>query len=390
MRKKRSKDHILRKLMVSLIFLAIGFLAGFIVAGAGGYFQLPGYAPVLIFILTFFVSLVVHEMGHFISFVTDGVKMRALYLSAFLFITENGRWTLKFRPNSMTLIGGLVVPDVGVIEDEHNFQKMQKAYARAIIAGPVASIFLWLVSVIIIISFFLGSGSLSAAWLVYLGSLTVITLLIIVSSMFQTEAFVGDFPAYKLCKNDRFFAAMQLYQYVLLSSEPEKIRRQNTYLKEVLLNELAEKYGKREVHVFTLNIIDAFLVEYLVGETEELPPVVSDYITYLVDKPQVLSRLKNSEIALLLRAHIIRLLSAQENTKELALDFYQALKRDIEPVNPVKKYIIRQTEHVLGLADHGEYLQNKANIIISPAHDVLKNFPGYYMDELKLNHSTQH
>lgn len=341
----------------------------------------------LIFFLTYLFALVVHELGHFMSFVVDGVKMRALFLTVLLFIKENDRWTLKFRPNKLTAIGGMAVPDLDVIQDAADFSRLQKVYAKAIIAGPAASITLWLISIIVIVAFVVGvAGDRDiAGLLIYIGSLTVITLLIVVSSLFQSEALVGDFPAYKLCKEDRFFAAMQLYQYAMLSSNPTQVRKNNIYLKHIILEELDKKLKQRDTHVFTLNMVDALLVEYLAGESEELPPVISAYVAFLLQYPQRLDRLSNSEIALLLRFHIIRLLFTEEDTKEQARGLFKKLRSELDPLNPIKEYLIKQAEHMLGLVDHRQYLQNKENIRVSIAHDILKNFPGYFIDEVKLN-----
>lgn len=389
--KKQNKKFGLSFFIKLLCGFGFGGLIGMIASGGFKlpveYTALPVYVNIAIIIFTYLFAVSAHELGHFISFIKNGIKMRALVVSIFLFIKENGRWRFKFGPNKITLIGGIAVPDLGVVKNEADFRRLQIAYSKAIIAGPLTSITLWIVVCIIIVPIILTVANiyLKSMLFTFLVSLTLTTIFLIVTSFFKSEIAVGDFPAYTLTKNDSFFTAMQLYQYAFLSSDPESTRRENKYLKDMICEGLSKKLNIQDVNIYTLNIIDTLLVEYLAGVSDKLPQTVSKYIAFLLDNPHLLKSIKESEITLLLRFHIIRLLYTNEDTKQKAKELFYELKGEIKRVTPVSNYLIKQAEHFLGLADHSEYLKNKNNIRVSAAHGLWKNFDGYLIDEIKLN-----
>lgn len=389
------KDNRLKSsFIVKTIFVIIGMMFGFFIGiiSARGikipfeFIAPPAYLTIMILVITYIVVIGIHELGHFISFVRNGIKMRALFITIFLIIYENHKWRLKIRPNNITAFGGIAIPEVMPVKDEEQFKRLQQAYARAILAGPITSIIAWLVlSLAIVPMIILGQNIyINSILIIFMLSITGTTLLIIIASLLKNEIAVGDFPAYSLAKNDRFFLAMQLYQYVLFSSNPETNRRKNTFLKGIICEGLVEKLKKEDTHIFTVNIIDAFLVEYLAGFSE-LPKVVSDYIDFFLKNPELIRQSKASEAVQLLRFHIIGWLYRDENTRDRAMGLYDEIMAEMGRKTPVQKYLIKQIEHIMGIADNSKYLENINNIRTSSAHGLWKNFEGYYIDEMSLN-----
>lgn len=351
------------------------------------YMAFPFYVNLLIVVCTYFMAVAFHEFGHAYSFSKNGVKIRAVIVMFLFFIKENGRWKVKFRPNKLTAIGGIAIPDIRAIKDQADLEETQRAYAKAIIAGPISSIILWAgVTVLSVLIFFTATNSviLSTTFTVMV-SLTIITLFLLGTSFIKNEYAVGDFPAYKLAKNDRFFIAMQLYQYALFSTEHERVRNESYYLRNVLLDELEIKLQERNNHIYTLGLVDHFIIEHLTGRIEQMPSVIVDYVDYLQEDEERLANIKANDFGLSIYFHILRYMYTKEETKLKALDLYDDLKRKLKPNTPMRKYLLKQADHAFGFADHTEFLHNKENICISPAHDIWKNFDGYFVDELKLN-----
>ena len=343
-----------------------------------------------IVVLVYFLAVAVHEAGHFSGFEKNGIRMRAIFVTVFLLIRESDGWKLKVRPNSVTLLGGVAIPDLPVVKDREHFKRLQRAYARAVLDGPIASVLFCFAVLLLTMPFFFLStdGMVRRILSVVAFSVIAITVLLLIGCMMKTETVIGDFPAYRLCKSDSSFVAMQLYQYAAFSSDPELVRRKNRFLKELMLEDLKTKYRQRNFRVFTLNTIDIFVMEYLTGVSEELPETVREYVRTLLLSPVVRKKIPHSEVGIALWFHMIRLLSLRQKTWENALEEYRFLMDNINGSDPVNRYLTRQIEHVLGLADHSEFLKEKKNIRVSSVHGLWRNFEGYYMDEIKLNHDA--
>ena len=349
--------------------------------------NIPFVINILIILITYIVLIAAHELGHFFIFKKNNIKMRALFITVFMFIKENGSWKFGFKPNKITAIGGIAIPDVDSVKDEDDFKKIQRSFARALIAGPVTSILFGLISVGIVLTFILivKNSYLSSMLFTIAFSIVMITLFIIITSFFKNEIVIGDFPAYKMAKIDEFFVAIQYYHYAFFSTNFEKVREENKYLKFVLYKGLAKKLEEKNLHIYTLQIIDTLLVEYLAGVIKEIPEELDNYVDFLLNNDKAFNKVKDSEQVMILWFNIVRLLYINRCDKERAVELFENIKMMVDEENMVVKYKIKQTEHLLGIKDNSEYLKEKKNISISSADGLYKNFEGYYADEMKLN-----
>lgn len=374
-----------------IIVGVVGGILGFFIAMVSDSFQLQGfmmlpfYINALIIIFTFFISVTLHEFGHVLSFVRNKIKIRAVFFTIFALIKEDNRW--KFKITSMKNIGGIAIPDIISIKDDKEFQIKQKAFAKAVIMGPITSVIAWIILTIVsvIIINITSNPYLRSVLLTFILSMVVMTVFIIGTSFIKRDMMIGDFPAYKIIKEDRFFNALQFYNYGYLSSQPEKARNENTYLRQCIIKELEEKYENKDSHWYTLSILDTIIVEYLAGFLDKLPTVVDNYVQYIIGSPGILSKIKSSIMVEILYFHLVILLHRDEATREKSFKLYENLKHSIEPNTAKRKYLFKQVEQVLGIEDNKAYLMNKQNIVTSDVHQIYKYFYGTYMDEIKIN-----
>ncbi|MCD8502604.1 MAG: M50 family metallopeptidase [Bacillaceae bacterium] len=379
---KKTLFFILYLLVCAAIGATIGILLSYL---PDHYKVLPGYAVFLIFIFTYFLAIALHELGHAISIVRHNIPLRALMILMFLFIKIEGKWKLRFTFTN--ILGGLAVPDMPVVKDKQTFTKMQKAYAKILLAGPIASILMWLIlSAASIILLLISSNSymLSGA-LTFLLSLTAITIFLLSTCFIKNEYAVGDFPAYQLAKKETFFAAYQFYQYAYFSSSPKKNRDENEYVRNVLLEELEQKLQNKDTHVYTIGVLDILLVEYLAGVTDELPNITEAYIDFILNDEESLLKLKETETGIKFYFHIIQLQYIIEDKKQVTSELYDNFKKELKMKTPVIQYLIKQTDHFIGIEDHSLFLSDNSNIRVSQLHNILKNFDGFMMDEILLN-----
>lgn len=389
MEKKKKRKKVSKGTIISMVF---GGTIGFLIAIFGnsinkieGFSSPPFYIVIPIIVLTYILAVTLHEFGHAISFLINGIKMRGIIFVNFLLIKENGKW--KFRVIGNKSLGGITVPEIQNIKDEEEFLKVQKGFANALIAGPIASIISWIVLTLmgaIIINTSKSIEIKSSIW-VFLIALLIITLFILASSFFKNDMVIGDFPAYKTAKTDKYFVAIQLYNYGYFSSNPEKARKENVFLREYIIKELREKYEKGDTHWYTLSMIDTILVEYLSGFLKELPMVVKDYIDLILERQDVLSDIRRTQEKEILYFHIIMYLYQDENTRERAFELYKNIKNSIKANTPKRKYLFKQVEHMLGISNNEEFLRNKENIVNTDMQFIYKHFPGFFIDEIEIN-----
>ncbi len=392
---KSKKNHIKKKYTLGGILSIIGGMAiGFVATATNfrffnvisdEYTSLPLWGNILVIIIMYFFSVAVHELTHFITFIKNGVKMRALIIGFLCFLYDGEKWRLKLKYNNVTSIGGIAIPNLGVIKDEEEIKKLQQGFARAIISAPIASIILGITYPIIFIPIMHSVQSVILKSIIYTSVVTVIIAAIIItlSSFAKSELAYGDFPAYKESKNNRFFILVQLYQYAIFSTKHDEVRRNNTYLKEVIVEELERKYMDKATDIFTLGVIDTLIVEYLVGIIDSIPKVVQDYVEYFTENYDILTSKKSIENCKILGFHIVYLLESQ-GEREKALSLYDKL-RENAPESHVMEYYKKQTATLLRLEDHREFLRDKSNIKTSSAFSLWNIFEGYYVDDMKLN-----
>lgn len=391
MRKNKKKKKLSKLTLISIL---IGGVTGALIAIFGnpinfikGFVSPPIYIIILIIVLTFILSVTLHEFGHAISFIINGIKMRGIIFVNFLLIKENNKWKFKIIRNKS--LGGIAIPKITNIKNEKEFLQIQKSFAKALLAGPMASIVSWIALTLIGLIIINNSTNLSlnsGIW-VFIITLAIITFFIVFSSFFKNDMVIGDFPAYKTAKNNKYFTGMQLYNYGCFSSNPEKSRKENIYLREFIIKELKEKYEKKDFHWFTLSMVDTILVEYLSGFLKELPRVVEDYIDLILKKPNILSDIKRTQEKEIMYFHLIMYLYRNENTKERAFLLYKDIKKLIKPDTPKREYLFNQVEHMLGVSNNEKFLRDNKNIVNTDMHFIFKHFPGFFIDEIKINES---
>lgn len=389
MKRKNTKKKIsFANIMYIIIGVVTGFSIGILsnrIKMIGGFVSPPFWILVLIITTTYFLSVTFHEFGHAIAFKMNKIKMRAIIFMNFMLIKENGKWKFKIIRNSS--LGGIAIPEISNIKDEKEFVLKQKGFSTALIAGPVSSILTWFIftTIGLIILKITSNSYIKSGIIISLTSLCVITFIILATSLIKNDMVVGDFPAYKIAKTDRYFTAMQLYQYGYFSSNPEKAREENIFLRKLIIEELNKKYKNQHTDWYTLGMIDMIMVEYLAGFLEELPEVVDDYINLILNRPDILKDLRVNQSKEIMYFHLIIFLYKNEETKEKAIELYEDIKNTIKPNTPKRKYLFKQIEHILKIADNKEFLMNEKNIVTSDINFIFKHFPGFFMDEIKLN-----
>lgn len=336
----------------------------------------------IIFIAIYYSSILFHELGHFYAFKVNGVQIRMIKVSIIGIIFNKDKRRLKLSPSALG-IGGIVVPHIGIISDEDKFKEMQKSYAKAIIVAPIVTLSLVILGgVMIVISSVI--GIMNSPYLMITGIfLCLLNILLCIGCFIKTENVYGDFRAYFCFKKDDFFAALMMYQYILFAEDFARERSSNTYLRQVLLEGFKDRAAEKKVDLLTISCSATFLIEYLVGEMEELPESITNYINYCYLNQTLLTNQKALEIHksfLVYMAYYFEKLGEHSKAQQIYEDFIEKL-----PKNPIFNYWKMQAEQIILKKDHKQSLLDIKNIKPNSLYKIFGVFDGFYWDELILN-----
>lgn len=335
-----------------------------------------------IMILTFYISITLHELGHFFTFILNGIQMRMLSISIFSFIFDGEKWRLRLNRNNIG-VGGIAVPNLTVISNEEEFKKTQRGYANAIIAAPMVTLLLAIIGALLLLINFLKYRIINPYLLIFGGTLLLINMFLFFTCFAKSEAVYGDFSAYSLYKNDDFFAALMMYQYAMFSIDYENTRINNSYLKKILLRGFEERVKDRKTDLFTVSCATTFIDEYLIGIMDELPKSIVYYIDYYYENKNQIIEKQETEQHRLLLLHIAYYFE-KEGEHEKAVDIYDSFIKTLSK-SPVFDYWKIQGEQIIFKKDNSKYLLDKKNIKPSSIYSVFKQLDGLYHDELILN-----
>ncbi len=268
-------------------YLAFAFLLGYLFSFImyQGYWYLvidglkmiPWYSWILGFFIVFIFTLLIHELGHLIAFLVQGVKIRALYLFIFVFYHSKKGWKFKIQPKLWYLIGGFVVPDLPKVDDESTYQKLVIKFSKALITAPIVTIaFMILIDLTFLLSTYVRASSLFLGWLFISALFTsLISLVYIKTFSLSNKSFYGDFVAYKKIKQDLVFQVIQIVQYQQFSLS------EDTTTNPFLYQKLSSIIEQTELNTSLFHqILLMQYIEYVVYE--HMPSM--DSITEKLDK----------------------------------------------------------------------------------------------------------
>lgn len=385
---KQKRKEILQKAKVWLLVIAVCFAGGFVFGNALNsfpklFFTTPGWAKLLLFVASYGMSIVLHELAHFAAFRLQGVAMRALVAVCVAVVKTNGKWRVRLHLDPITALGGMAVPDLPVVHTMEDFRRLQKKYANAILAAPLVSLGIGVVSLA------------AAVWLVFLPQTAgvnalffwcvfnaAIALLLNISSLAKSDLAYGDYPAYRICKTDDFFMACQLYDYLTFAQDGQQKQRESTFLRDMLDTELAQRAQTGKLDAITANALTNAIMEYLVGKTAQVCDGVRQFQAKLEPRTHELLDKKRGEQVQLLFVHLTLLAAANDPAQAKAL---WEKHSDALPDTPVFRYYRLQVRQLVYGEDHRETLLNKTQIKPTAAWKLWSLFDGFYVEPLQLN-----
>ena len=308
-------------------------------------------------IFAFYVSLTLHELGHFFAFVVQRIKIRALYLTVFVFYKNEKGWHFTVKPKLWVLGGGLVVPDLGKIENDQDFNQLKNRFSKALIAAPIVTISILVMTLITFVLVLIYSNNMHLVGVVSILAIyiTILSSLFIYTFTLHNTMFYGDFVAYKKMKTDPIFQLTQINQYTMFSMvETEETTRYlfektKDVLKEIIIDS----------SVFHTMLLSSYLDQIIRGE-EEADPIIDSKIKALKTSPYT-----HTEHGIYLLYDLCYYHYKQKDVARAYKMFEDIKKRTGKKLNPkLITYLEKKTLHVLNIEYQDGFFADKENYYV--------------------------
>lgn len=377
-----------KKWLTYIIFgLVFGFLAanfrylGFSEKISLGLKQIPFWSYPLLFIFSFYLTLSLHEFGHFFGFMFHGTKNRAIHITAFVLYKKNNHWRLGFNYRLFKLLGGFVVPDLNIIDSEETYQKEIQTFAKSLIIGPLSTIISMLMIIVIFLLVLIYSEKLF-----WIGSLFIVTIfsallsyVYILSSKLHTDNIYGDFVAYKKMQEDELFQYVQISQYIGFSLKNHEKSENFLFNK---CQELLIKHPLRN-NMFYYTLLKEYLYGLIKNENPNINPKINEKLSLIR-----MSQLKRSVFGV----DLLYMMSMFDYLTGDAYKAYQKYRQAVEVTikgeEKMLDYLRKYAEHKMNYSNHEEVLRSLKNVdnlawVFSYVDDKkeldLKKLPYQYM-----------
>lgn len=352
----------IKKLLILILFSSIlGFVLSFLMHNGhwerliNGLKSIKIYTYPLILIVSVFLVILIHELGHLFSFVFNKIKIRAILVLIFMFLKDdNNKPKFKVFPKYIKLLGGIVVPNLGEIKNEEDLKNLREKFAKALIAGPNTSIGYFILTVIsfLIIWFLTDLRIILGLFTLNMILTGLFTVIVIISSKLNTKDIFGDYVARQKMIDDEKFALAIISQYKMYSNIKDNQTSKFFY-------EYLTKYYKE--NNLTYNTYDQNLTGYLIDLFLDSKDTKNLTINKILGYYNI-NRLINSDTGIEL-SYLISAAYYKLKDPAKAYEIFNLIQiHKTEKLEPNKLLILKkQYEHLLNINDNNEFFKNSIN-----------------------------
>ena len=331
----------------------------------------------------YFSAACIHELTHLAAFKMRKIRIRVFYIWPLVFFKKDKKWHIKLRQINILTFGGMVIPDINIIQNEQQLKKTRKDFERVMIAAPIANI---VFHILASLCYFYNPLKLYEEWkqagLFYFLGVSIATVLITLTSWMKGNGMYGDYAAYFMLKKDRYFAVYAIYQYICFSSEyPQK---NASFIREKVSEGLKEAYDKEYFGNMLFDCVNTLVMEYLTGRINIMPKSAVLYITLIETRYKQLLIHYNNEALRTLLYNLVPYYYRVLKDEISALKLHHYLSKIISSKNRIYDYYHKRNQHILGIKDYQEYLKQPKNIISGMLYQLINLFEEYYEDEWKI------
>jgi len=371
MKNKKVIYYLIGCFLAGIIFTSFAYSTRLAVLSEGLH-MLKWWVYPLIIIVAFYVTLIIHEMTHFLSFYFNGTKLRAVYLTIFIFYKTKNGWKFSIEPKLWVLVGGFVVPDLDEIKNDKDYEHTIESFKKSLMAAPLATIFYLAFTIIsmIIVLLYMPTPLFNALYFIYTIIVFILSMLYIKSFSISTSQIFGDFVAHKKIQKNKWFQLAQFIQYQSFSLEHGNY---NSYLFQKSVELLSKtNYLSQLFQYMVLN----YYLEGVNYYQQTHDPLLDKLFSQLK-----FSSFKKDEIGLICAYEFAIFLYDQKEVDRSYQLYLKINEKNYKKIDDkLLKYLKVRYEHITHLNDYDAFLADLDNIytdhtwifhkIIDPYKDI--------------------
>lgn len=334
---------------------------------------------VVFLIVTYYASVIIHELAHFFTFRFFKIKMRAICFFPICFINDGTSWQTAINFNYIGL-GGAAVSNQVLIDSDKEYKRIKDAFAYSMLMAPIASIVVMILGIILLI---LGYAVMKNEPLEIIASFLIFINFIIVVGCFSKNGNVyGDFLAYKYIFQEEDAALLLIYNYAAISTNYHAIRNNNDYMRDKLVKCFEKKLSKKIIDIDILIIATIFINELIICN-KALPFCILSYINNMYCSLEQFDNIRNTEVFkkfILRLAYYFEYIGKHESSIYIYNNYLCKFSDTV-----VDKYRKMQADQVIRRIDNRTFLLIKKNIKPDSMYSFYRVFDEYFADEILIN-----
>lgn len=376
----------LKYVLVLFLFVVFGFFIGVIFSNNDLNTKLTSininpFILIGLFLLAYFLSTAIHEVAHAIYFILNHMKLRYMSVFVFCLYRVNKHYKFKININNITLFGGIVIPEIPIINSNKELRRVQNIYSEALLVAPLISL---LESLLLITALFFTNDILyiELPTLFYFIIFNIfISMTIFISSFIKTENVYGDFPAFKNYRFNDKFATIQLLQYMFFNITWKKDILESEWLIEHFTNK-CHSLNKNNITMLDIDMIDLLLNLHRMNFAS-IDNELANCLAGILENDLLFSLPPHENRNVVFYHLLYYFYLTKKFDKIYLLDKYESKKEEINFTNKyVQEYYENLTKHIMFQEDKSEWLIN--NISPNSTYNFFKNFESVRKVEIQL------
>lgn len=338
----------------------------------------------LIFLIALIFTIIVHEIVHAIVFIVQGVKLRMIYFFPLRFVWNGKKKNIKFFPSLQLGLGGIVLPQLPIIDSEKDYQEFKRKYRISLLAAPLFSLAVALLSLFLVVATTkYVDEDFQSYYFLFFSALFIFGIFINATSFLNFGGLVGDYSAAKKLKKDEIYSLILLYNlFLLLDADVKKeIRTKKSFLLDKIHHQ-AKNLNEKIESPSGISIASSSLFEKLMIFEKESAVLNEEELKKIEALFESIENKVMFEVYFRFLQRVIFYLKLS-GEKERAITLWERYSEKI-PRTKAGIYVIKQVRLALYEEGGGELLERK-NIMTSSFDLLLSGIEEYYSDELHLN-----
>ena len=211
-----------------------------------------GILYIFLFIILYYISIFVHEAGHYVALKKLGYKVKLIVVGPIIYTENNNSHSLKLNGSGLLIFGGCVIPKINsIIHDAPSLEKCVKEYIQLLYGGIIGTIILIISSCVFILA-----NQYTLISMVIL----IINWPILLNLFMNNNLVFGDYCLIDLLKSE------PEYLVSFLGNNMDVEYPLNVFIKEKMNEHLDGVLIKKEYNELIISLTEKIIDEFILKE----------------------------------------------------------------------------------------------------------------------------